>query len=94
VEDATFPEFEDFSLLIANKRRGGYPVIATADSAGEGRGLMKLPFEPEEIVALRQKLDRYLLGNLPRVRKLAERVGTQLFNSLFAGRILRLFDRA
>jgi hypothetical protein len=101
--------YVDFAVKIEPKSGGEYPVLVLASPAGQGRGMLAMPFSPGEVGAALDHLGRAIRGsaNEPlRGRNLVtpagyatapaapQVIGEHLFRALFPEAVLRLFDRS
>jgi outer membrane protein assembly factor BamD (BamD/ComL family) len=96
-------EYEDFSVKIEPRRGDTYPVIVLHSPAGEGRSELRLPFDLDRFGDVLTGLSEAVRGGgSSPVRKLSpaatlarpQQVGDELFNAIFSGPVLSLFDRS
>lgn len=89
--------YEDFSLLISPPHDKVYPILVQSP-AGEGRGELRLPFEPSSLPPLPEVPS--ISGHAekpsepsPEVLS-SEEAGGRLFQALFSGQVRDLFERS
>jgi hypothetical protein len=97
-------EYQDFSLRIEPERGEVYPVSVLRSPAGEGRSTFRLPFAPDEIGPTLSDLGQMVRGSgqasvrhlhqPAATHTLPQQIGDQLFNDLFSGTVVRLFERS
>ncbi|HYU33818.1 MAG TPA: CHAT domain-containing protein [Thermoanaerobaculia bacterium] len=88
-------DYEDFAIKIEPGSNGEHPVLVLSSPAGQGSGFFRIPLDQQLTPPASHEIrKRHLSLDTPQLSTDPEVVGSALFRSLFADRILDLYLRS
>lgn len=88
-------EYEDFAVKFEPGEDGKHRVLVLSSPAGEGSGVFGIPFDQQALpVFLHNSASRHILLDTPEDPVDPAAIGGALFQALFSGRILDLYQRS
>jgi len=90
-------EYRDFVIQIGSSQDDEFVVQVLESPAGQGEGLFRLPWKPDEWAGIRTKLgrgNRDFEENSRALHPSPQQIGEELFRSLFSGQVGLLWARS